>query len=534
MAQWRIDTQDYDQPTVTRFETVMQADQYGNIIGNAGSSYSAFGEPLVVEPEPVIQLDGLSGITSRDFEKFEATGGIANTNSNGTLMSCSTGTSIGGYGVLRSRRAVRYRPGQGAMARFTAKFTTSVDGNGNQIGISGYTQRAGFFAQEQALQVGFDSNSRFSILRQNGGKAHIEQITVTAAKTTGTEDITITLDDDQVIFTSSGTTTEEIAKEIYDALFADGTITSKWTLEWVNSKVCALARSIVSKPGTFSTTTDGGTTTFTNNTLQAYNANSNEWLDQTQFSHDTLDGNGPSGMTIDASKLNVFQIDYRWLGAGQISYCIEDGDGNIMPFHHEHYSNKNTDVHLDNPTMKIGYVAASLGGSGTNVIVEGGSLMGAIQGKINIASLPSAHSRDNVSLTQNQYTHIMTIKNRLLMNNKINLKEVILENISAGITVASGKAFGTVYLFYNATVSTDHVWQSINNESQIYYSDVDGQITLANEFPLMSFVIAQDSSLTFDLKNLRLHIPPNNEISVAIFTAATNVDCSVSLNWIED
>ena len=537
MAQWRLDTQGYDQPTVTRFETVMQADQYGNIIGNIGSSYSAFGEPLTVQTEPVIQLDGLYGISTREFETFNGqllgVGGTAGTNTNKTLMSCSTGTNTFGYGVLRSRRAVRYRPGQGAVARFTAKFTTTLDENGNYIGISGYTQRAGFFTQEQALQVGFNSNSKFSILRQNGGKAHIQEIQVTAAKTTGSENITIILNNDQVTFSSSGTTIIGITKEIYDALVADATISAKWTLEWANDKIFALAQRIEPKNGVFSYTTDGGVTTFASpNTLQAYEPDINTWIDD--FNHDKLDGTGPSGMIIKPDKLNVFQINFRWLGAGQITYSVEDPEGNIIPFHHEHYAGKNEDVHLDNPSMKIGYVAASLGGSGTDVKVEGGSMMGGIEGKINITSLPSSHSRSSVALTQDQYTHLFSIKNRLLLNGKINLREVLLNNLSAGITVASGKVFGTVYLFLNANVSTDHIWNPINSESQVYYSNVAGQITLANEFPLMSFVIAQDAPISIDLSNVRIALPPNNTISVAIITPTNSVDGAVSLNWIED
>jgi hypothetical protein len=151
----------------------MQADQYGNIINEGATHRSAFGEQIAIPITPVIQLDGLYGLSEKNFETFSATGGSADTTN--TLMRVQTGTSIGGYGVLRSRRAVRYRPGQGAMSRFTAAFTQSAPG----VGVAGYTQRAGFFTQEQALQIGYDGEN-FGILRQNEGKAHIETLTVSA------------------------------------------------------------------------------------------------------------------------------------------------------------------------------------------------------------------------------------------------------------------------------------------------------------------------------------------------------------------
>ena len=167
MAQFSVTRQNY-YPTKQNADVVemfIPTDQYGFPAGPQGmgnlSAHSAFGEPISVPITPVFQLDALYGLDPNKFETYSATGGSVD--NDGPLMQCNTGTSLGGYGVIRSRRTVRYRPGQGAMARFTAAFTQ---------GVSGYTQRAGFFTQEQALQVGFDG-TQFGILRQNGGKAPI-------------------------------------------------------------------------------------------------------------------------------------------------------------------------------------------------------------------------------------------------------------------------------------------------------------------------------------------------------------------------
>jgi hypothetical protein len=136
----------------------MVVDQYNNIINHEGgaTARSAFGETIAVPVTPVLQLDGLYDLDPQQFETFQV-GGTAGTSD--TLMRVTTGTGQFGYGVLRSRRAVRYRPGQGAVARFTAKFTESAPG----VGVDGYTQRAGFFTQEQALQIGFNG-TEFGVL----------------------------------------------------------------------------------------------------------------------------------------------------------------------------------------------------------------------------------------------------------------------------------------------------------------------------------------------------------------------------------
>jgi len=146
----------------------------------AASGYSAFGELVSVPITPIIQLDALYGLLPNQFETFTGNGGTVETTN--TLMNVHSNTSPGGYGVIRSRRILRYRPGQGALARFTAGFSAPH---------ANTTQRAGLFAQEQALCIGYDG-TQFGILRQNGGKAVIYRLNLTNPAT-GTQNTTITL-----------------------------------------------------------------------------------------------------------------------------------------------------------------------------------------------------------------------------------------------------------------------------------------------------------------------------------------------------
>jgi hypothetical protein len=599
MAEYNKNTQTYNHFRDENSATVIVTDRYGHLsTGIEASSISAFGEPIGISINPVVQLDGLYGLDSRKLEIFQGTDlGLTGTaTTTNTLMQVTTGTALGGYGVIRSRRAVRYRSGQGMLGRFTAKFTqvsasianisgtgtvtvnavnhlldtgdyvtisgttnfngtfgpiTFVDsdnftfyaaGNalaetagtlvgkdyaGRALGVTGYTQRAGFFTQEQALQVGFD-NKKFGVLRQNGGKAHIQTIQVLTVDTG--ENLTVTLNDDAVVFASSATTPAEQAKEIYDALLADGLVSAKWILEWSEDTVTALSRSVGPLAGAFSVTTDG-TGTHSLTVAQTGVAHTTNWTYQEAFTLDKLDGTGPSGMTLDPTKLNVFQVNLRWLGAGRIQYAIEDPVGAMIPFHVETYANENSDVHLDNPSMKLGYVAASLGGSNEEVVVAGASMMGAIEGNINITNFPVAHARKRTIDTN--LNHIFTIKNKLIFKNKINLREVIVEKLSHGMTETSF-TFGTVYLFLNATNSVDHVWEDIGSDSHVSCSNVNGTITLANETPLASFIMGDNNVETIDLSSLRLVIPPNNTLTMAIQADSATPDASAALTWVED
>ena len=519
MAQWNKNNQDYLNQERSLFEVYMCADRYDNIDGCNGtaSANSAFGENISVPITPVFQLDGLYGLDSQKFETYSFGTGITTSN---TLMTASSGTGAYGYGVVRSKRAVRYRPGQGALARFTAQFS----------GIAtGYTQRAGYFSQEQALQVGFNTNGKFGILRENGGKAHIHRFTITSAAT-GTENITVTLAGvAKTVSIPSGTTTQNST--------GIGTNTFPgWVVDYTDSYINFLSTSVGPKTGTFSIASSG-TLVGTSVTSQTGVNHTSNWTYQENWNFDTMTGVGgttnPSGVTLDPTKLNVYQINFRWLGVGEMRFAIENPNtGDMMPIHHIHYSNRNNDVHLDNPSLKIGYVAANLNGStGAGVTVSGASMMGAIEGIINTTTFPVAATRSKSGgmNTINTKYHLLTIKGNLISNNKINTREIILKRLSYAAKIASSGA-GIIYVYLDPSYSTQSLdFTPIGNASS--FSTTDCTITAGT--PIAVFNITSGSD-TIDLDNLRVTLPPQTKLAVAISAGNVIDDAACSLTFIED
>jgi len=520
MAQWNKNNQDYLNQERSLFEVYMCADRYGNIDGCNGtaSASSAFGENVSVPITPVFQLDGLYGLNSQRFETYSFGTGITTSN---TLMVASSGTGAFGYGVVRSKRAVRYRPGQGALARFTAQFS----------GIAtGYTQRAGFFSQEQALQVGFNTNGKFGILRENGGKAHIHRFTVTTPSS-GTENITVTLAGTATtVSIPSGTATQNAT--------GIGTNTfSGWITDYQNGFIEFLSTSVGPKTGTFSIVSDGDLVA-TATTAQAGVNHTSNWTYQEDWNFDTMDGSGgasnPSGVTLDPTKLNVYQINFRWLGVGEMRFAVENpSTGDMMPIHHIHYSNRNNNVHLDNPSLKIGYVAANLNGStGAGVTVSGASMMGAIEGIINTTTFPVAATRSKTGgmNTTNTKYHLLTIKGNLISNNKINTRELIIKRLTGG-TTASASNPCTLYLYIDPTYSTNNLdFTPIGNSASFSRTDC----TITGGTPIAVFNITSGAPDHFDLDNLRLALPPQMKFAVAVESSAVMQSASCGVTFIED
>lgn len=520
MAQWNKINQDYLNQERSLFEVYMCADRYGNIDGCNGtaSGSGAFGEQIVSQITPVFQLDGLYGLNSQRFERYTFGTGITTSN---TLMKVATGTGAYGYGVIRSKRVVRYRPGQGALARFTAQFSGSVEG---------YTQRAGFFSQEQALQVGYSTEGKFGILRENGGKSHIHRFAITTP-TTGTENITVTLAGTATTVTIPSGTAQQNATGIGTNTFPG------WIADYQNGFVEFLSTSVGPQTGTFSIASSGSLVA-TSTTAQAGVANSTNWTYQEDWNFDTMTGIGgttnPSGVTLDPTKLNVYQINFRWLGVGEIRFAIENPiTGDIMPVHHIHYSNRNNDVHLDNPSLKIGYVAANLdGNTGAGVTVSGASMMGAIEGIINTTTYPVAASRaksGSMNTTNTKY-HLLTIKSNLIENNKINTRELLIKRLTGG-TTASASNPCILYLYIDPTYSTTKLdFTPIGAAAS--YSTTDATITGGT--PIAIFNITSGAPDHFDLDNLRISLPPQTKLAVAVESTAVMQSASCGVTFIED
>jgi hypothetical protein len=500
----------------------------GNVtISTTASQTSAFGEPYGITITPVLQADAIYGITTEVVQTYTSGSG-SSANSNLQIYKVETGNTVGGYGVLRSKRFLRYRPGQGALSRFTAAFSN---------GVSQSTQRAGLFNQENAIMFGYNGTD-FGVMRATGGKAEIRQLTINSISS-GSQTITVTLNDTAYTVTGVNTAnTTQAAVAIANRVGGfDG-----YLIDQVDNTIVFLAPGTSPQTGTFSATGSG---TFSGSfaRLQAGIAQTENWTKQENWNVDTLGANtqlNPSGMTLNKDNLNVYQIQFRWLGAGQISYAVEDSNtGNMIHVHKEHYVGTNTAPHLANPSFKIGYVAYSTG-STTNLAVTGASMFGAIEGTIFQNELNRSTSVSKTTLGSGTVWHLMTIRNPYVTNGKsgalngnyvLNAKEVILKDISIGV---QGNDPGIVYIFYEPTsFSNTHVYTS-QPKDNVMVSTVDGTLDPTVDTAVTRFVTAINGEAQYDLSKYRIAIPSGSYVSIAIQSTSNMSRVSAAVVFSED
>lgn len=173
MAQYRKDLNQYLNQEKTIFETVMLADQYGNIIGGAnpsGMAVDAFGRARTSQPLTLFD----------SFHRFQDNGKIGTANSVGTTVThdansssivCSVGTSNGQYVYRESSRVFAYQPGKSLQILQTYVMAPPQ---------TGLRQRYGYFGPNNGIFIEQDGHSLYFVIR-NGSSGTVQEDRVAQA-----------------------------------------------------------------------------------------------------------------------------------------------------------------------------------------------------------------------------------------------------------------------------------------------------------------------------------------------------------------
>jgi len=107
---------------------------------------------------------------------------------------------------------------------------------------------------------------------------------------------------------------------------------------------------------------------------------SNTRVAQADWNQDTLDGTGPSGLTLDATKSQILYIDVEWLGLGTVrtGFII---NGQFVPAHNFNHANLTTTTYITTASLPLRYEMTNTAATGvtstlkqvcSTVISEGG------------------------------------------------------------------------------------------------------------------------------------------------------------------
>jgi hypothetical protein len=94
-----------------------------------------------------------------------------------------------------------------------------------------------------------------------------------------------------------------------------------------------------------------------------------EVIQQSSWNTDKLDGTGPTGVTLDLSKIQIFWLDFEWLGSGTVR-CGFVLEGKPVTCHAFHHANVATSVYMTTPNLPMRYEIQAGANNGPAASVE--------------------------------------------------------------------------------------------------------------------------------------------------------------------
>lgn len=160
MAQFRKDKHEYLPDGKTIFETVMLADQYGNLVGAAnptGMAVDAFGRARVSQPLTLFDSSHRYRDNGKITTSNSATGATVAHNANAGLIECTIDTTSGSFVKRESSRVFSYQPGKSLLILETFVLAAAKANLRQRYGYFG-TQN-GIFLQLDGTELSFIERS---------------------------------------------------------------------------------------------------------------------------------------------------------------------------------------------------------------------------------------------------------------------------------------------------------------------------------------------------------------------------------------
>lgn len=455
-----------------------------------------FGSIHAEKLTPIFQHDAVHGIDPiHQLTTVNASGSVTAANS---MFVCQSGTTIYGAGSLTSRRRVRYRPGQGIVARFTAMFTTGV-ASSYQIAGVGHPEDGAYFAY-----VG----TQFGILMGKDGVREVRTLTV-STKSSHAENVTVRLNGtNYTVAVTNGASTVTTAYEI-----SQGTYTG-WYAEAVGSTVVFISASVGPKSdGTYTLTGTSAVGTFAQ--TKAGVALSETFIPQSSWNGDKMDGTGVSGVTADWTKLNVFQIGLQYLGAGAITFYVEavtaGNNADWIPVHTILYPNSSTTPSFSNPVFQF-QLSAYSAGSTTNLTVKSASYAAFVEGEQRLIGNRYSFFAQSTGVGATNYQCLFTVRNTRYFASRSNTVVVHLLSIAGAMKHTSPC---TIYIFRDATLAGSPNFTQYDSASSLYVDTAATTCTITNNRQLLwSGPLGDTGNFIFEFSD-SITLQPGEAITVA-------------------
>lgn len=156
-----------------------------------------------------------------------------------------------------------------------------------------------------------------------------------------------------------------------------------------------------------------------------------EFVNQSSWNVDKLDGTGKSGITLDFTKTQILVIDLQWLGVGRVRVGF-DIDGVVVVAHQFTHANYQTVAYMQTANLPVragmtctATVSTTMRFICASVTSEGGTVE--LTGYTHVQTASATASQD-------ARTHILSIRPRTTFNSITNRVKFVLDNLDLAVT----------------------------------------------------------------------------------------------------
>ena len=256
------------------------------------------------------------------------------------------------------------------------------------------------------------------------------------------------------------------------------------------------------------------------------------WISQSVWNVDCMDGTGSSGQIINPQKGNVFRITFQWLGFGMVTFMIENSTtGAFVPVHRIQYANNNLIPTVNDPSFPM-FIQCTNTTNTTNVSIQSTCFAAMLEGPPTFLGL--TFGIDNTkTITSTTLTSVITLKCKTTLN-----AETLMHHIPVFLKMMSistnGNKPAIVYLVTGATLGGTPSFIDISTVDSVISYDTNGT-TVTGGSQIASFAFGQTDSRSVDLSLLNYIIYPGTLITCAAKLSVTgSTDVACSLTWQED
>lgn len=248
---------------------------------------------------------------------------------------------------------------------------------------------------------------------------------------------------------------------------------------------------------------------------------------------DPLDGSGTSGMTIDLTKINVWEIRFQYLGAGAIELWVESQTtGAFVLVHRINYANQNTSPSVHNPNFRFNMWVEN--NASSSVIMKCSSYAFFIEGFTQFKELhqPQFSSEEQTVASVTTELALFTIRCKTSYVSKNNFIDILIERISIAIEANNANNLGSWRLILNTALGGTPSYADINTSDSIVDIDIAGTTVTGGTTLLDGDLAGKNDRFIENLRDYFIMLTRGDTVTLAV-TSVNSATFNGSLLWKE-